>query len=108
MSKQYLTTHTLDAAHPTDIFSLAVTPTQIISASGSSSLQIHSTTTLDFPHVQTLPKAHKLGCHHVATSANGKKAASVGFEGQVKVWAVDEKNETWGLEAELVGANFLA
>ncbi|KAI9753247.1 MAG: hypothetical protein M4579_005260 [Chaenotheca gracillima] len=94
MSKQYLTTHTIDDAHTTDIFSLAVTPIQIISASGASSIKIYSTTEPDFPLVQTLERAHKLGCHHVATSRGGKKFASIGFGGEVKLWSLGE-NERW-------------
>ncbi|KAK2760957.1 hypothetical protein FQN54_002199 [Arachnomyces sp. PD_36] len=86
MSKQYLTLHTIDNAHPIDIFSLAVTPTQILSASGASSLQVHSTTEPDFPVVQSIQGAHKIGCHHVVTSGNGVKAASVGFGGELRIW----------------------
>ncbi|KAK3171085.1 hypothetical protein OEA41_003169 [Lepraria neglecta] len=90
MSKQYLTTHTIDHAHPTDIFSLGTTPTQILSASGSSSIRIHSTNNPDFPLSQTLEKVHKLGCHHLTTSRNGQVAASVGFGGEVKIWGVQD------------------
>ncbi|KAI9815038.1 MAG: superkiller [Pycnora praestabilis] len=106
MSKQYLTTHTIDNAHITDIFSLAVTPTQIISASGSSALKIHSTTEADFPQIQSLDGAHKLGCHHVVTSRNGKNAASVGFGGEVKVWSMDNDGPSgkWVLEGKIIGA----
>lgn len=86
MSKQYLVTHTIEEAHNTDIFSLAVTPTQILSASGGSSLKLHSTYDADFPPVQTLKGAHKLGCHHAVTSKDGKRAASVGFGGEVRLW----------------------
>ncbi|KAL9120828.1 MAG: hypothetical protein Q9187_002619 [Circinaria calcarea] len=102
MSKQYLTTHTVDDAHITDIFSLAVTPTQILSASGSSSLKAHSTTDPDFPLQQTIEGAHKLGCHHLAASKNGKKVASAGFEGDVKLWTVQD--EQWAEEGNIVGA----
>jgi superkiller protein 8 len=102
MSKQYLQTHTIPAAHPTDIFSLAVTPTQLISASGSSSVRIHSTTSggainpesatdeNPFPEEQVLEKAHSLGCHHVCAAREGGVMASVGFEGDVKLWAAGE------------------
>ena len=102
MSKQYLQTHTIPSAHPTDIFSLAVTPTQLISASGSSSIRIHSTaagSTINpesatdenpFPEAQVLEKAHSLGCHHVCAASEGGVLASVGFEGDVKLWAASE------------------
>lgn len=102
MSKQYLQTHTVPQAHPTDIFSLAVTTTQLISASGSSSIKVHSTgagSTIHndsaeeenpFPEAQVLEKAHPLGCHHVCAASEGGVLASVGFEGDVKLWAAGE------------------
>ena len=42
-SKQYLTAHTIDAAHPTDIFALAATPTSLLTASGASTLKVFAT-----------------------------------------------------------------
>ncbi|RDW60816.1 WD40 repeat-like protein [Coleophoma cylindrospora] len=104
MSKQYLTTHTIDDAHVTDIFSLAVTPTQILSASGSSSIKIYSTASPEISLAQTLTGVHKLGCHHIVTSRNGKKAASAGFGGEVKIWAVSEAGE-WAEEGKVVDCN---
>jgi superkiller protein 8 len=107
-SKQYLTTHTVDdgklqaippetpltsPAHITDIFSIAVTPSQILSASGASSIKIHSTTSSDIPLTQEIKGAHKLGCHHIVTSHNGRVAASVGFGGEVKIWKISEEGE---------------
>ena len=89
----------------TDIFSLAVTPTQIFAASGASSLKIFSTTKADFPVAQTLPGAHKLGCHHVVTSKDGRKAASVGFGGETKVWSIsgDGTEGLWTEEGTIAG-----
>ncbi|KAI9731718.1 MAG: superkiller [Cirrosporium novae-zelandiae] len=104
MSKQYLTVHTVDNAHVTDIFSLAVTPTQIISASGSSSLKIHSTTESDFPLIKSLEHVHKLGCHHVVVSKNGGKGASIGFGGEAKVWTISEHGD-WVEEGAIVDGN---
>jgi superkiller protein 8 len=92
MSKQYLTVHNIDSAHPTDIFSLAPTPTALLSASGSSSILVHSTQSPDFPVQQTLENAHKLGCHHLATSEDGKIAASAGFGGEIKIWSCDTES----------------
>jgi hypothetical protein len=80
-------------AHPADIYSLAVTPSQILSASGSSAIKVHSTTEADFPLAQALEKAHKIGCHHIVTSENGTKAVSVGFGGEIKLWSND--NGEW-------------
>ncbi|KAK0653354.1 Meiotic recombination protein rec14 [Lasiodiplodia hormozganensis] len=100
MSKQYLTLHTVNNAHPTDIFAVAPTKTTLLSASGSSSIHVYSTTEPDFPLTQTLHDAHKLGCHHIATSANGQKAASAGFGGDVKLWALAEDG-SWKAEGSI-------
>lgn len=104
MSKQYLTIHTLDQAHPTDIFSLASLPNAVVSASGSSTLQINSTTDAEFKPQQSLCGAHKLGCHHLTSSADGKVFASAGFGGEVKVWTkVGEDEEGKGGQWEELG-----
>uniref|UniRef100_A0A093VDK5 Meiotic recombination protein rec14 n=1 Tax=Talaromyces marneffei PM1 TaxID=1077442 RepID=A0A093VDK5_TALMA len=102
MSKQYLSWGSADNAHPIDIFSLAVTSNQIISASGASALKIHSTADTDFPLAQTIEAAHKIGCHHVVTSRNGLKAASIGFGGEFKIW--NNNNGDWSEEVALSNA----
>ncbi|KAM0249102.1 hypothetical protein ACHAP5_003042 [Fusarium lateritium] len=102
-SKQYLTTHTVDNAHITDIFSIATTPRAVISGSGSSTLHIHDTTDASFPLKQSISDAHKLGCHHVCTSRNGNVAASAGFGGEVKVWKVENDTGEWSLSGEITG-----
>lgn len=79
-----------------------MTSTQILSASGSSDIKIYSTASSDYPFLQTLSSAHKLGCHHLCTSTNGKKAASIGFAGEIRLWRLDDnpddgrKNEWQG------------
>ncbi|KAE8348309.1 WD40 repeat protein [Aspergillus coremiiformis] len=93
MSKQYLSCGSADNAHPTDIFSLAVTDKQILSASGVSSLKVHSTTDSDFPLVQSISGAHRVGCHQVVANGNGSRAVSVGFGGEIRVWSCH--NGTW-------------
>ncbi|OJJ49522.1 hypothetical protein ASPZODRAFT_127996 [Penicilliopsis zonata CBS 506.65] len=93
MSKQYLSWGSADNVHPVDIFSLAVTDKQILSASGATSLKVHSTTDPDFPLVQSIDGAHAVGCHHVVTNSSGSKAVSVGFGGEIKVWACN--GGTW-------------
>ncbi|RAO65294.1 uncharacterized protein BHQ10_001306 [Talaromyces amestolkiae] len=98
-SKQYLSWGSADNAHSVDIFSLAVTSNQIISASGASALKIHSTKDTDFPLTQTIEAAHKIGCHHVVTSRNGLKAASIGFGGEFKIW--NNNNGEWSEESAL-------
>lgn len=105
MSKQYLTTHTIDDAHLTDIFSLAVTPKQLLSASGASSIKIYSTTSPTFELTQTLSGAHKLGCHHIATSRNGLVAASAGFGGEVKIWNISSESGEWSEAGKVVHGN---
>lgn len=123
-SKQYLTTHTIDhgkttanrrsfqdiftyqaLAHPTDIFCLGTTASQILSSSGSSSIQVHSTDQANFPLLQTLDNAHGLGCHHIVVSRNGQTAASVGFGGEVKIWAAQDDGR-WIERTKIVGAAF--
>ncbi|KAM5437602.1 Ski complex subunit Rec14 [Microsporum ferrugineum] len=91
MSKQILGLHTIENAHVSEIFSLAVTPTQILSASGASSLKVHITNEEGFGIAQSIPGAHKIGCHHLAI-ADGNRcfAASVGFGGEVKLWHYED------------------
>ncbi|KAL2872217.1 SKI complex subunit WD repeat protein SKI8 [Aspergillus lucknowensis] len=79
-------------AHLSDIFSLAVTDKQILSASGSNALQAHSTTDAEFPLVQIL-EAHRVGCHHVVTNERGTRSVSVGFGGEIVIWAFQDG--TW-------------
>ena len=86
MSKQYLTLHTLDDAHPTDIYSLAATPYQLLSVSGSSTILVHNTTTPEFLVAQEIRGAHKLGIHHITVSRDSRWAASAGFGGECKIW----------------------
>jgi len=101
-----LTTHTIDNAHITDIFSLAAAPGILISASGSSTLHVHDTSSPSFPLVQSLSGAHKLGVHHVAVSRNGKVAASAGFGGEVKIWKVAESGTgDWIVAGEVDSGN---
>ncbi|EEP80869.1 Ski8 protein [Uncinocarpus reesii 1704] len=89
------------SAHLADIFCLAVTPTQFLSASGASSLKVHSTTEAEFPIAQSIEKAHNIGCHHIVASENGSRAASVGFAGEVKLWAY--KDGTWSEDTSYNG-----
>jgi superkiller protein 8 len=105
-SKQYLTLHTLDSAHPkaSDVFAIAPTSTQLLSASGLSSINVYDITQPDFPVIQTLDKAHKLGIHHLVTAREEKarRAASAGFEGKVKIWSQGEDG-MWSEDGEIVG-----
>lgn len=86
-------------AHPSDIFSLATTPTQILTGSGQPSIKIFSTNKDDFSIDQSLSDAHKLGVHHLATSKNGTRAVSAGFGGEAKVWNFTEG--IWKQDSEI-------
>lgn len=88
--------------HQTDIFSLATTPCHLLSASGCSSIHVHSTADPTYPLTQTLTQAHKLGVHHLVTSSNGRVAASVGFAGDVKLWSCQDGR--WSERRQIVGA----
>lgn len=105
-SKQYLTLHTVESAHPkaSDIFAVAPTSTQLLSASGASSINVYDTTKPDFPVIQRLDKAHPLGIHHLVTAREEKarRAASAGFEGKVKIWSQSEDG-AWSEDGEIVG-----
>lgn len=48
--------------------------------------------------------AHKLGCHHIVTSRNGRVAASAGFGGEVKIWSISKSGE-WVEEEMIVDGN---
>ncbi|KAL5120176.1 Ski complex subunit Rec14 [Pleosporales sp. CAS-2024a] len=106
MSKQYLVLHTVASAHPkaADIFAVAPTSTQLLSAAGSSSIHVYDTTQPDFPLTQTLDKAHPLGIHHLVTARqdSARRAASAGFEGRVRVWSQNEHG-LWSADGEIVG-----
>lgn len=68
-----------------------MTPTQILSASGASSLKAHLANEEGFGIAQSLSAAHKIGCHHLATAkGSGCYAASVGFGGEVKLWRYED------------------
>ncbi|TQS32181.1 hypothetical protein Golomagni_07510, partial [Golovinomyces magnicellulatus] len=101
MSKQYLTTHTVDDAHITDIFAVATTPKGVLSAGGSSAIHYHDTTDPAFPLKQSISNAHKLGCHHICTSRNGRFAASAGFGGEIKIWALNGDTGEWESDGEI-------
>lgn len=94
--------NSLSAAHTTDIFGVAATHRALLSASGSSSIHIHDTTDPSFPLKQSISDAHELGCHHICTSKNGRFAASAGFGGEVKIWALNADNGEWALDGQLV------
>ena len=50
-----------------------------------------------------MKNAHKLGCHHIVTSAEGQKAVSVGFGGETIVWRYEEG--MWKQEGEIAEAS---
>ena len=99
-SKQYLTTHTIDDAHPTDIFALAPTQSALLTGSGASAIHVYNTSnkpnaTQDSEPSQIIEGAHALGTHHLAAAKSGHTAVSVGFGGEVKVWQADPATGGW-------------
>ncbi|KAH0426796.1 WD repeat domain-containing protein [Colletotrichum camelliae] len=92
-------------SHITDIFGLAATPRVVLSASGSSTLHVHNTADPAIPITQSISGAHKLGCHHICTSRDGRVAASAGFAGELKVWVVDKDTSEWKLHSEVTDKN---
>lgn len=97
--------HITVAAHTTDIFTLAATPSVLFSASGSSTINVHRINDASgtFPISQSL-SAHKLGCHHVATAprgSNGTVVASVGFGGDIKIWRSNPDSGDFSLDYEI-------
>lgn len=82
-----------------------MTPTQLLSASGSSTIKIYSTASPDIPLVQSISGAHPVGCHHITTSRSGTVAASAGFGGELKIWTIDPESEQWSLQAAIEDGN---
>lgn len=82
---------------------MATTASSVLSGSGSSSLHVHDSTDPAFPLRQSIPDAHKLGCHHICASKNGRVAASSGFGGETKVWTLNQDTKEWGLDGEITG-----
>jgi superkiller protein 8 len=74
----------------------------VISASGSSSLKVHSTVEPDYPLRQTLVGAHPLGCKFVASSNNGRRFGSVGFGDDIAIWTMNDEGE-WSEEGRITG-----
>ena len=66
---------------------------------------MHDTTDKSFPLKQSIDNAHPLGCHHLCTSRNGKYAASAGFGGEVKIWAVNPDTGEWHPDGQITGAS---
>ncbi|KAK0281167.1 Ski complex subunit Rec14 [Friedmanniomyces endolithicus] len=104
--------HTISDAHRSDIYSIAVTASQVLSASGSRRIHIYSTEgqithaerVVDehqYPLIQILEGVHPLGCHHICTSLDGRTAASAGFNGELKLWRWSEYRH-WSSAGEVV------
>lgn len=96
-----------------------MTPTQILSASGESSIKIYDTVApaagsqahegfggFDYPIAQSLQGAHKIGCHHLVCSKDGRRAVSVGFGGEVRVWGFSDG--VWKAEGDVDTSAFVA
>lgn len=75
-------------AHASEIFSIAVTSSQVVTASGDPSIKIWDTRSQEHPLIYTFAKAHPLGAHHVTVDVDngGSTAASSGFGQEVVIW----------------------
>ncbi|KAI5837506.1 WD repeat-containing protein-like protein 61 [Morchella snyderi] len=115
MSKQYLTAHVQEKAHPADIFSFAVTSRYVISASGDSNIKLWDTISPEHTLLHTFVKVHPLGTHHIAVSKDGKIAASSGFDGETLLWDLEQlkrigsiggkyPGEVWALSLSTTGS----
>lgn len=51
--------------------------------------------------LQTLEKAHNLGCHHLVASRDGLVAASIGFGGEAIIWSL--KDGKWVEDGRVIG-----
>src|SRR5271170_782518 len=83
------------AGHSSEIFSIAVTSTRAITASGDPSIKIWDTKSQDHPLVHTFANAHHRGAHHVVVDIDngGTLAASSGFCQELVVWDLIEGRE---------------
>jgi len=52
--------------------------------------------------VQSLEGVHPLGVHHLVTAKEARRAASVGFGGEVKIWSEGEDG-MWKAYGEISG-----
>lgn len=92
MSRQFLASHIQDDAHPSDIFASAVTSKYVLTGSGDVALKVWDINSDAHERVHSF-HYHKLGIHHIATDAEGKLAASAGFDGQVMLYDMQELEE---------------
>jgi WD40 repeat protein len=82
-------------AHSSEIFSITVTSTRAITASGDSSIKVWDAKSQGHPLIHTFVNAHHLGAHHVVVDvdAGGSMAASSGFGQELAVWDLLEGKE---------------
>ncbi|EPS37047.1 hypothetical protein H072_9347 [Dactylellina haptotyla CBS 200.50] len=84
-----MVSHTIENAHHSSIYALGVTPQYTLSGSGASAIKLHSTSDPEHPLLHSFDNAHKLGCHHISVSKQGKRAVSSGFEGSIRIWDLE-------------------
>ena len=87
-------------AHSSEIFSIAVTSTRAITASGEPSIRVWDTKAQHHPLIHTFTNAHRLGAHHVVVDVDngGTTAASSGFGQELVVWDLLEGKEKMRLD----------
>ena len=94
-------------AHSSAIFSLAITATRAITASGEPSIKVWDAKNPEHPLIHTFENAHPLGAHHVTVDLDngGNGAASSGFGQELIVWDLTEGREK--VRAKSNGSRFL-
>jgi len=82
-------------AHSSEIFSIAVTASRAVTASGDSSIKIWDVKAQEHPLAHTFENAHRLGAHHVVVNIeNGATvAASSGFGQELVAWDLENGKE---------------
>ena len=83
------------SAHSSEIFSIGVTPSRTVTASGDTSLNVWDAKAENHPLIHTFADAHPLGAHHVVVdiTSGGRTAASSGFGQEVVLWDLAEGKE---------------
>lgn len=96
-------------AHSSEIFSLAVTPSRVISASGDPVIKIWDAKS-EYPLIHELADAHRLGVHHLAVDIDngGTTIASAGFEHELALWDLQEGKERVRVKPEGISRRFFS
>ena len=78
-----------------------MTPKYVLSVSGETSIKVWDAKSPEHPLVHEFKGAHGLGIHHIAVNREGSVAASVGFEGGLKIWDLNELKKLSSIGEEI-------